>query len=190
MRDMAIELEEKSLLLSCARQRGEDEKRLKIISRQKNNKKECKEWERKEEMGIYCTGFGELMVRTRLGMYLRSYCFKKGSTVQYKGSHVGEMAKQFQKQGMVQEANPLYPSPVTVHTKQVCRIELQYANSHTDIVQKEEQKPRQGMSHLDVISSSLIPAAFPRPSLPCSILCFWILRHLFLFSWARTSSRR
>lgn len=38
---MAIELEEKGLLLSCARQlqHGNDEKRLKNISRQKKNKK-------------------------------------------------------------------------------------------------------------------------------------------------------
>lgn len=42
MRDMAIELVDKGLLWSYARQRGDDEKRLKIISRQKN-KKECKD---------------------------------------------------------------------------------------------------------------------------------------------------
>lgn len=186
---MATEREEKGLLLSSAGQREHDEKRLKIISSQKNNKKECKDWERKEDMGIYCTGLGELMVRTRLGIYLRSYCFKKGSTLQYKGSHVGETAKQFQKQDTVQEVNPPYPSPVTVHMKQVCRTGLQYTNPHSGIVQKKEQKPREGMHHLDVISPSFIPAAFPRPSLPCSIF-FWILHHVFLFSWARMSSRR
>lgn len=186
MRDMAIN--EKGSLLSCAGQSGVDEKGLKIISSQKTHRKECK---RKEEMEISCTVFGKLMVRTRPGMYLRSYCFRKRATVQYMGSHAGEIAKQFQKQDRVQEANPPQPSsPVTVHMKQVCRIKLQYANSHTHTVQKKEQKPRQGMRHLDVISPSLIPAAFPRPSLPCSILRFWILHHLFLFSWARRSSRR
>lgn len=184
MRDMAIK--EKGSLLSCAGRSGVDEKGLKIISSQKTHRRECK---RKEEMEIYCTVLGKLMVRTRPGMYLRSYRFKKRSTVQYMGSHAGEIAKQLQKQDRVQEANPPQPSsPVTVHMKQVCRIKLQYANS--DTVQKKEQKPRQGMRHRDVISPSLIPAAFPRPSLPCSILCFWILHHPFLFSWARRSSRR
>lgn len=67
MRDMAIEQEDKGLLLSYARQRGDDVKRLKIISRQKD-KKECKEWEKKEEMGTYRTVLGELMVRTGQGM--------------------------------------------------------------------------------------------------------------------------
>lgn len=105
-------------------------------------------------------------------------------------SHIGEIGKQFQKQDTVQEANPPYLSPVTVHMKQAGRIRLQYTNSHTDIVQKKEQKPRQGMSRLDVICPSLIPAAFPRPGLPCSILCFWILHHLIVFSWARMSSRQ
>lgn len=48
-------------------------------------------------------------------MWLRFYCFKKGSRVQYMGSHVGEIGKQFEKQDTVQEANPPYPSPVTTH---------------------------------------------------------------------------
>jgi len=177
--------------LSCVRQRGDGEKRLKIISRQKNNKKQCTEWDRKEEIGMYCTVSGELIIRTRLGLYVRSYYSKKRPTVQYMGSHTGKMrVKQFQKQDTLQEANPPHPSPVTVHMQQACRIELRYASSHTEVVQKKEQKPRRGMSHLDVISPSLSPAAFPRPGLPCAILRCWILHHLFLIFCARMSSRR
>lgn len=117
------ELEEKGLLFSCAGQHGENEKRIKIISRQKNKKK-CKELERRGGMGIFCTILEELIVRTRSGMHLRSYSFKKGSTVQYMRRHVEDIAKQFQKQDTMQEANPLYPSPITVCMKQFCRIEL------------------------------------------------------------------
>lgn len=51
----------------------------------------------------------------------------------------------------MQAANPLYPSPINVCTKQFCRIELWYANSHTGITQKNKNPDKNSsllLSHL------------------------------------------
>lgn len=48
MRDMAIKLEEKNFFIKLRQAAWEkSEKAKKIISRKKNNKEECKDWEKK-----------------------------------------------------------------------------------------------------------------------------------------------